>query len=49
MTKEEKEVYDIVSDWWDEIFTESTKGRSVCIIDLVNSIIKWKDLDDGVS
>jgi len=46
MTDEQQEVYDIVSDWWDEIFTEPTKGRSACIIDLVNAIIEWKDRDD---
>ena len=43
MTEEQQEVYDIVSDWWDEIFIEPTKGRSACIIDLVNSIIEWKN------
>jgi hypothetical protein len=46
MTEEQQELYDVVSDWWDEIFTEPTKGRSACIIDLVNSIIEWKDRDD---
>jgi len=42
MTEEQQELYDIVSDWWDKIFTEPTKGRSACIIDLVNSIIASK-------
>jgi len=32
-----------VSDWWDKIFIEPTKGRSACIIDLVNSIIEWEN------
>ena len=31
---------------WDESDLEPTKGRSACIIDLVNSIIEWKDHDD---
>jgi len=42
MTEEQQELYDIVSDWWDKIFIEPTKGRSACIIDLVNSIIERK-------
>ena len=43
MTEEQKELYDIIADWWDKIFTEPTKGRSACIIDLVNSIIESKN------
>ena len=42
MTEEQQELYDIVSDWWDKIFIEPSKGRSACIIDLVNSIIESK-------
>lgn len=42
MTEEQRELYDIVADWWDEIFTEPSRGRSACIIDLVNSIIESK-------
>jgi len=29
MTEEQQELYDVVSDWWDEIFIEPTKGRWV--------------------
>jgi len=43
MTEEQQELYDIISDWWDKIFTEPTKGRFGCIIDLVNSIIESKN------
>ena len=47
MTKEQQELYDIVSDWWDKIFIEPTKGRSACIIDLVNSIIERKNIGES--
>jgi hypothetical protein len=43
MTEEQQELYDIVSDWWDKIFIETTKGRSACIIYLVISIIERKN------
>ena len=43
MTEDQRELFDIISDWWDEIFIEPTKGRSSCIIDLVNSINEWKN------
>ena len=42
MTEEEKKLYDVIANWWDEIFTEPTKGRSACIIDLVRDIMDLK-------
>ncbi len=43
MTEEQQKLYDVIADWWDKIFSEPTKGRSACIIDLVNSIIESKN------
>ena len=45
MTEEQQELYDIVSDWWDDVFVGQGgfKGRDACLIDLVNAIIDWKD------
>jgi len=44
MTKEEQELYDMVSDWWDYIIVSAPfKGRDACIIGLVDAIIEWKD------
>jgi hypothetical protein len=43
MNGEQQELYDIVSDWWDDVFVvASFKGRDSCLIDLVNAIIEWK-------
>ena len=42
MTEEEQKLYDVIANWWDEIFTEPTKGRSACIIDLVRDIMDLK-------
>ena len=45
MTEEQQELYDVVSDWWDDVFVGQGgfKGRDACLIDLVNAIIDWKD------
>jgi len=44
MTEEQQELYDIVSDWWDDVFVAASfKGRDACLIDLVNAIMDWKD------
>ena len=55
MTEEQQQLYDIVSDWWDSVFTAaSSKNRDACLIDLVNSVVEWKnkqalDYQRGVS
>ena len=42
MTEEQQELYDIVSDWWDDVFVAASfKGRDACLVDLVNAIIDW--------
>ena len=46
MTEEQQELYDIVSDWWDEVFVRPQNPNTIkndCLIDLVNAIIEWKD------
>ena len=44
MTEEEQKLYDIVSDWWDDVFVAASfKGRDASLVDLVNAIIDWKD------
>ena len=49
MTEEAQELYDIVSDWWDDVFVAASfKGRDACLVDLVNAIIEWKDRDEYV-
>ena len=49
MTEEQQELYDLVCDWWDSAFTDrSHKSRSDCLVDLVNSIIEWRNRDDYV-
>ena len=50
MTEEQQELYDVVSDWWDDVFVGQGgfKGRDACLIDLVNAIIEWKDQDEYV-
>ena len=49
MTEEQQELYDIVSDWWDDVFVAASfKGRDASLVDLVNAIIEWKDRDEYV-
>jgi len=44
MTEEQQELYDIVADWWDDVFcAASYKGKDASLIDLVNAITKWKE------
>ena len=44
MTEEQQELYDIVADWWDDVFcAASYKGKDASLIDLVDAIIDWKD------
>jgi hypothetical protein len=45
MTEEQQELYDIVADWWDDVFVGQNgfKGRDACLIDLVHAIMDWKD------
>jgi hypothetical protein len=49
MTEEQQELYDIVSDWWDEVFCNNPApvdrdaeylDKNPTIIDLVNAIIE---------
>jgi len=49
MTEEQQELYDIVSDWWDEVFCNNPASvdrdgeyldKNPTIIDLVNAIIE---------
>jgi len=45
MTEEEQQLYDIVSDWWDDVFVASSfKSRDTCLIDLVRAIVEWKNV-----
>jgi hypothetical protein len=51
MTEEQQELYDIVSDWWDDVFVRPQNPNTIkndCLIDLVNAIIEWKDQDEYV-
>jgi len=57
MTEEQQELYDIISDWWDEVFCNNPApvdrdgeylDKNPTIIDLVNAIIEWKDRDEYV-
>ena len=44
MTEEQQELYDIVSDWWDDVFVAASfKGRDASLLDLVDAITKWKE------
>jgi hypothetical protein len=57
MTDEQQELYDIVADWWDEVFCNNPApvdrdgeylDKNPTIIDLVDAIIEWKDQDEYV-
>ena len=40
MTEEQQQLYDIVSDWWDDVFVAASfKGRDASLVDLVNNSI----------
>ena len=42
MNEDELELYDIISEWWDEVFYNN-EDKDTCIIDLTQSIVEWKD------
>ena len=49
MTEEEKEVYNIVADWWDDVFVRPQNPntiRKISITNLVNAIIERKECDN---
>ena len=52
MTDEQQQLYDIVADWWDEVFCCNPApldrdgeylDKNPTIIDLVNAIVEWKN------
>ena len=54
MTDEQQQLYDIVADWWDEVFCCNSApldrdgeylDKNPTIIDLVNAIVEWKNND----
>jgi hypothetical protein len=54
MTDEQQQLYDIVADWWDEVFCCNPApldsdgeylDKNPTIIDLVNAIVEWKNND----
>ena len=45
MTEEEQKLYDVVADWWDEVFVRPQNPKTIrndCIIDLVHAIMDLK-------
>ena len=47
MTEEERKLYDVIADWWDEVFVRPQNPKTIrndAIIDLVKSI---SEIDDG--
>ena len=43
MTEEEQKLYDVIADWWDDVFcTASYKGKDASLLDLVHSIMDLK-------
>jgi hypothetical protein len=49
MTEEQQELYDIVADWWDDVFcAASYKGKDASLVDLVLAISEWRNRDEYV-
>ena len=57
MTDDQQELYDIVSDWWDEVFCNNPApvdrdgeylDKNPTIINLVNAIMEWRNRDEYV-
>ena len=45
MNEEEQKLYDVVADWWDEVFVRPQNPKTIrndCIIDLVHDIMDLK-------
>ena len=47
MTEYEQKVYDIIADWWDDVFVNN-KDKNASIIDLVKSISEIDDWDKPI-
>ena len=46
MTEYEQQLYDVVADWWDEVFARPRKlDKNDTIVDLVKSIMALQALD----
>ena len=46
MTEYEQQLYDVVADWWDEVFDRPRKlDKNDTIVDLVKSIMALQALD----
>jgi len=45
MTEYEQQLYDVIADWWDEVFVNN-KDKNASIIDLVKSISKINALKE---
>jgi len=44
MTEEQQELYDIVADWWDDVFVAASfRDRDASLVDLVHAITEWKE------
>lgn len=51
MNEEEQRLYDVIADWWDEVFVRPQNPKTIrndCIIDLFNSIMEWRNSDEYV-
>jgi hypothetical protein len=47
MTEYEQQIYDVIADWWDEVFSRPQKlDKNDTIIDLVESIMALQALDN---
>ena len=45
MTEEEQKLYDVIADWWDDVFTRPQNPKTIrndCIIDLAHAIMDLK-------
>jgi hypothetical protein len=43
MTEEEQKLYNVIADWWDDVFcAASYKGKDASLIDLVHAIMDLK-------
>jgi hypothetical protein len=47
MTEYEQKLYDVIADWWDDVFVNN-KDKNATIIDLVKSISKIDDWDKPI-
>ena len=47
MTEYEQKLYDVIADWWDDVFVNN-KDKNATIIDLVKSISEIDDWDKPI-